>query len=173
MTEIWKPIKGTVHYSASDCGNVRNDKTGNILKPYIVGATNNQYYAVDLYPKKHIRLHRIIAECFIPNPEGKKEINHIDGDHFNNSVNNLEWVTGSENCLHAYRVLRKKKLAGKENPNSKQIIRIEDGRFFETLSQAAEECGLSSHSNISKALKNKNRKAGGYHWQYYGKGAEI
>jgi len=47
-------------------------------------------------------LHSIVAETFIPNPEGKREVNHIDGNKLNNDVSNLEWVSRSENAKHAY-----------------------------------------------------------------------
>jgi hypothetical protein len=58
-------------------------------------------------------VHRIIAKCFIPNIDNKKCVNHKDGNKHNNSVDNLEWVTYSENHLHAYAVLNKKTPAGK------------------------------------------------------------
>jgi hypothetical protein len=59
---------------------------------------------VDLYNKngrKHCKIHRLVAEAFIPNPDGKPQINHIDGNNQNNSISNLEWVTNEENAYKA------------------------------------------------------------------------
>lgn len=165
LEENWRPIPDT-HYSVSDQGRVRNDNTGTVLKPFRIGSKDEQYYAVDLWPRKNVRVHRLVAEAFIPNPESKCQVNHKDGDHFNNKLSNLEWVTGSENCIHAYRVLNKKKLIGADNPCSKSIIRVEDGKRYESLAAAALDCGLSSHAHISAVLNGKRKRAGGFHWRY-------
>lgn len=166
MKEIWKKINGYPKYSVSNRGRVRNDNSGYILKPYVVGAHNNQYLAVDLHIKKNLKVHRLVALHFIPNPENKREVNHLDGDHFNNAVSNLEWVTGSENCKHAYDQLGKIRLKGQLNPYARKVERIEDGKVFDCLNEAARAVGLKSHTNISQAIAGKQKTAGGYHWKY-------
>jgi len=71
---------------------------GRALKPYL---NKDGYHSVTVAGKK-TKVHRLLAEAFIPNPENKPEVNHIDGDKTNNAVTNLEWATASENRQHAY-----------------------------------------------------------------------
>ena len=170
MTEEWKKIEGFPRYSVSNLGRVKNNETGYILKPFKIGNKGNQYSAVDFYPKKSVRVHRLVALHFVENPDNKPEVNHKDGDHFNNKASNLEWVTGSENCWHAYNILNKKRLAGAENPHAAKVVRVEDGKIFGSVSEAAKAVGLRSHTGITKSLKNSKRRAGGYHWKYFAEG---
>ena len=111
MGEMWLPAVGYEGiYEASDLGRIRsmrtmtNTFTGKILKP---SPNARDYQQVSLYKngiKSSIRVHIIVAESFIgPRPSGK-QINHIDGDRKNNRADNLEYVTQSENMLHAYRL---------------------------------------------------------------------
>lgn len=85
-------------------GDVINAKTKNKLKHYENGVG---YYRVGLYcgnnKHKSYYIHRLLAMAFIPNPENKQFINHIDGNPKNNNLSNLEWCTKSENNLHAYK----------------------------------------------------------------------
>lgn len=101
--ERWKPIQGYENYAVSSWGRVRNGEV--ILKPE---EHAKGYLRVDLYDengRKHFKVHRLVAEAFIPNPDEKPCVNHIDGNNQNNSVSNLEWVTDRENKAKA-RTLR-------------------------------------------------------------------
>ena len=95
--EEWKKIKGFEKYSVSNMGNVRNDKTGRILKPHI---STSGYHQIMMGRKTVPQyVHRLVAIAFINNPENKCEVDHIDGNKINNTLNNLRWVTKSENRM--------------------------------------------------------------------------
>lgn len=104
--EIWKDIKNYEGlYKISNFGRIKskNKKTNYQWKIYNQKETKN-YPQVGLMKNnklKVIRIHRLVAETFIPNPNNYKEINHIDGNKNNNSVDNLEWCTHKYNIRHA------------------------------------------------------------------------
>ena len=96
--EEW--VKITRIHEVSNNGLIRN-VNGHLLKPW-VGTTG--YYHIKMFvsgKRKNLKLHRLVAKAFIPNPENKPCINHIDGNKLNNCVNNLEWCTHAENMTHA------------------------------------------------------------------------
>lgn len=84
-------------YLVSEYGDVKNDKTQHILKPY---THHKGYLKFTLKGKKYFA-HRLVGIYFIPNPLGKPQINHIDGNKLNNHYTNLEWNTNQENNAHA------------------------------------------------------------------------
>ena len=95
---MWKKIKGYENYSVSDSGLVRNDKSGKSKSSYQNPATG--YMVVDLYKDnqvKHATVHRLVAEAFLPNPDRRPTVDHINGDRTDNRVANLRWATYSEN----------------------------------------------------------------------------
>lgn len=82
---------------------------GKWLTPCALGLPGEQYLAVGMCRdgiKTTATVHRLVAQVFIPNESQLPQVNHIDGNTFNNNVSNLEWVTASENQLHKTRVLK-------------------------------------------------------------------
>lgn len=104
MTEIWKDVDGYDGlYQVSNFGRVKSfkHKTPRILK---AKAHTGGYLRVELYGNGQADgrfIHRLVAQTFIPNPENKPTVNHIDGDKTNNRIENLEWATQHENNQHA------------------------------------------------------------------------
>jgi len=100
-----KVIAGYPDYTISTNGDVtsyRRSKAGKVMKG---GVHVQGYRQINLSKdgsSKTERLHRLVTQAFIPNPDNKEEVNHIDGDKLNNNVTNLEWCTSSENTQHAW-----------------------------------------------------------------------
>lgn len=156
----WKDIPNYEElYECNINGDIRNKIKGNILKPVL---QKNGYKHVTLYKDKkgkQFRHHRLVAETFIPNPENKPHINHIDEDKGNNVVSNLEWCTSKENNNH-----------GTHNNRVKQArqVKIIDnlGRVYNGVNEAGEILGVHGQ-NISKVLKGTRKKCGGLSFSYY------
>ena len=127
----WVKIKGYEDfYEISSSGEIRSkDRTvtdkigrtrswkGKVLNPNIAP---NGYYRVSFSinrKRKQFYVHRLIAEYFIPNPDNLPQVNHIDGNKLNNSLDNLEWVTVQDNVIHAYKNGLINHISGKEHFN--------------------------------------------------------
>ena len=164
--EIWKDIVGyEKFYQVSNLGRVRSFprngtiKEERVLKPNKVGG----YLQVTLQKhknRKYKKVHRLVAETFIPNLENKREVNHIDGNKTNNCVENLEWVTTSENQLHSNYVLKH---------NLKPILQYDlNGTFikeWEAIMIASKELNIFG-SNITECCRGRRKTAGRYIWRY-------
>lgn len=178
--EEWKDIPGLEgQYQASNLGRIRSlDRVikrseskrrgehyaklkGKVLTQ-VVGVQG--YMLVPLGKKRSaVRVHRLVAMAFIPNPHDKPFINHIDGDVSNNCVENLEWCTNQENQLHASRVLLHKQGAYQ----NKRVRCVETGEVFENSFRAAKECRHTA-GNIRMAASPKypRKTCMGYHWEF-------
>lgn len=120
MKEIWKPIIGIENYYVSNKGRVISLITGKILKDRL---DRYGYPRLTLNGTKggkiYKTIHRLVAEAFIPNPDDKPQVNHIDGNKLNNSITNLEWTTSKENKAHQIKLGLNADVKGEKNPMSK------------------------------------------------------
>lgn len=156
-------------YQVSNTGFVRNKLTGNILKAQ---EDEKGYLRVRLSlhdKKRSARVHRLVAIAFIPNPENKPQVNHIDTNKKNNSVDNLEWNTNGENQIHAFKT-GLNYVTGRAGRKKRALCKIDfaTGKVIEeyvSLAEASERNALPK-SNICKVLKGERATCGGYGWKY-------
>jgi hypothetical protein len=171
--EIWKQIQGYEGlYEISDRGRIKNtgseksklatlSKNGDLfLKKQINNAGYERLLLTNGSNRKTYSVHRLVAIAFIPNPEGKKQVNHIDGNKSNNCVENLEWSTSSENIKHAFVALGKKSCwkgrTGKLSHCSIKIMCNETKVVYDSMKEAAKDnkiCAADISKNISGKIK--------------------
>ena len=114
MEETFRIIKDFENYSVSNFGNIRNNKTGRVLKP---GITTHGYYNVILYKDRisfNKKVHKLVAEYFIANPYNKQCVDHIDNNKLNNNISNLRYCTLKENSMNS-------KLSSRNTSNFKGV----------------------------------------------------
>ncbi len=147
-------------YEVSTYGQVRNS-AGMILKQ---GTTQSGYKSMHLAFGKHKTqaAHRIIAETFVPNPDNKPQVNHIDGDRTNNRVDNLEWMTPLENIQAKHN-----KTNGDRSRRIVQFTR--EGVYlctWDTMTEAAIAINREKSSLTTACQGGMARSCGGYRWMY-------
>lgn len=158
MKEIWKPIDGFENYLISNLGNVKT-VNGKLRK---INYGKCKYGYIELWKNNKgtkYRVHRLVATHFIPNPDNKEQVNHIDGNKKNNTVSNLEWVTCKENIRHAIDNNLSSIKYGSKNHSAKlkeeDIIYIrEKAKKEKTVRELAEQFGVST-TNIYNIINNK------------------
>lgn len=103
MEEIWKIVSGFPKYEVSNMGNVRNIQTGRIRKPQLNRDGYMYMHLIfDNVKTKNLKVHRIVADTFLPKIEGKSFVDHIDGIKTNNKLSNLRWCSFQENIDFAW-----------------------------------------------------------------------
>lgn len=166
--EVWKDIPDYEgKYQISNKGRVkslpRNDKFCKrgyeiIMKAFVCGSGYQEVLLSLDDRRKPMLIHRMVAEAFVPNPDGKQEVNHKDGNKTNNDANNLEWVTPSENIRHSYDTQINK-------GRGRKVVCVETGEVFDSIKEAADKYGLQVPL-IWKCCNGKQKTTGGYHWNY-------
>ena len=165
--EIWKQIPDTNNmYYVSSFGRVYSKHTNKLRKLF---KHNNGYLLVDyknVHGKKITKkVHRLVAELFIPKPSDDLIVNHIDGDKTNNHIWNLEWVTHKENTQHMLKYGLKKSFPNNLPHKGKPILCIELDKIFNSMHEASKALSIPQR-NISKACHGKRKHAGGYTWKF-------
>lgn len=174
MVEIWRSIAGYPEYQVSNLGRVKSLKHKEewILKPRLI---NSGYYRVLLsnpfVKGKQILIHRLVAIAFVPNPQNKKSVGHLDGNKLNNCADNLAWFSASDSQLHSIksgrivRTVRRSMNVGEKNANFDHtvytFIHKEKGTFTGNRLDFANRYGLNRKS-ISNLIKGYARSLHGW-----------
>lgn len=164
--ETWKKIKiGMLLYEVSNLGRIRRIAQ-TVTKKNPWGGTSKYTFSEKMLAltedgrgyymiRGKIRVHRLVAEAFIPNPENKPFINHIDGNGHNNKVENLEWCTPQENSMHA---------AYKLNTVRKQpVMCVETGKKYPSIRDAARNI-QTPWTRFYHAIDDPGATVNGCHW---------
>ena len=169
--EEWRDVVGYEgFYQVSSLGNVRSidrfylSKRGK--KVPVKGVDLKQHVNRDGYMElciqrnsrnRIVRVHRLVAEAFIPNLDGKPEVNHINGVKTDNRVCNLEWCTGEENTAHAVRT-------GLVKYEGKQVL-MDGEAVFDSITKCAKHVGVDKHE-IRRALNGEYKTVHGHTFCY-------
>ncbi len=175
MQEIWKDVPNYEGlYQVSNLGRVRSNHNTRYHKPKILKSIPRSGYVSVILCKnkyhKNVFIHRLVAECFVPNPQNKPCVNHIDGNKANPCATNLEWCTQKENISHAIKtgLLNPRK---PKRTNSKKlynpIYQFDiDGNFIKKWNSCGDICdyyGIKD-SHIYDCISGKCHSAYGYVW---------
>ena len=138
-------------YGITSCGRVYSFKSKKFLKP---SKDKNGYLQVNLTngkgQRKTVRIHRLVALAYIPNPNNYDTVDHMDENKEHNYINNLQWMTRRENKSKSW---------------CKKVYCVELDKVFESGAAAARELGLHE-PNVCNVCNGKQNKTGGYHFKF-------
>ena len=163
--EVWKNVPDTDgKYQVSDMGNVRSCVKRDDwypLKPY---QDTCGYLYVEIH-KRSRGVHRLVADAFLPEDSGKREINHKNGNKHDNRLSNLERCTRSENVKHAYDSGLKTSAKRGDCVRARCVVCLDTGEKYSCMIDAEAATGARA-ANISKCCRGIRNKAGGFRWAY-------
>lgn len=171
----WREIPGTEgQYKISTEGKVMTAKSGRILKPAIDQCGYERVCLFKADRDRRFKVHRLVAETYIPNPDNKPQVNHKDGNKRNNSISNLEWVTSAQNVHHAMENgLREGHRRFCESRKKRVIaVNIETGESIVFDSVMAAQRGLRTF-HVTDVIKGDRKQAKGYTFRYEGGDAQC
>lgn len=175
MEEIWKNIKG--YGNVCRVSNLGRIKCGEDIKtPYM---EKKGYLRIRLKGKNHL-VHRLVAEAFIPNPDNKPQVDHINTDRTDNTVcinedgsinyekTNLRWVTNKENCNNP--ISKKHYSNSNKNKKNTPVLQFDKNMNFikkwESMTDAETSLGIKSRLSNYCSEKYGRKTAGGFIWRY-------
>ena len=154
MAEEWKVIENYENYSVSTFGNIYSKKS----KKNIKGSNKSRYISVTFFnvtelKKVSIAIHKLVAQAFIPNPDNRPYVDHINGDKHNNLVTNLRWVTNSENLLNPITNEQRSK-TNNQGTKIQYIDKLNTITIYNSLDEAEKGLKISRYQ-ITKILNNQ------------------
>ena len=173
MIEIFKDIKDYEGlYQVSNFGNVLSlnyNRSGKpkLLKPHIEGGGYSFVHLCKDGKRKMFKIHRLVAETFLENPDNLPQVNHKDEDKTNNRVDNLEWCDNKYNCNYGTRIERIVKKQTNRNKSKKVLQFTLDGEFIREW-PSTRECkrnGFNS-GHVSSCCNGKLKSHKGFIWRY-------
>ena len=161
--EKWKEVAGSCgNYLVSDKGKIKNAKSGRVLTV----STWRGYERLRLFKisrRKTFKVHRLVAEAFIPNPNNLPQVNHKDGNKRNNCVENLEWCTNEENIKHSWENgLREGNKRFYERKKKKVVAISVDGKDVIHFNSVAEAKRHFNTNHISDVLNGHREQTKGF-----------
>lgn len=159
----WRTVKEYDRYEVNQFGEIRHKKRKQILKPRL-NSGGYGYVAFNIDgQRKNFAIHKIVANAFIPNPNGYTEVNHKDYNRLNNQVDNLEWIDSSQNKIHAYKKIENHISRGKE---VEQYTKTgEYVKTYNTVTDAAKAVGCCVAA-ISNCCLGRTKTSMGFQWRF-------